>query len=169
MIKIDKPISIDIIEILWDGPYKIQGSDKFKRNSDYGIYQIYGTHNIYGAETLLYIGKAESRTFSSRFAEHKEWVEWEPTPVDIYLGRLGGIDKTLKGNLWEDQIDRAERLLIYYCSPPYNSKGLNEYGKMPSTVVLNYGKRKHLPYEFSNLDERTSFWQKDSKWKLYGE
>ena len=127
MIKINNDKSIDIIEILWTGPFKLADTEEFSDYSDYGIYQIYGTHNIYGAETLLYIGKSDQRTFSTRFAEHKNWVEWEPGSVEVYLGRLGGSDLMPKSkwDMWSDQIDRAERLLIFYCSPPYNSQGLN--------------------------------------------
>jgi hypothetical protein len=74
-----------------------------------------------------------------------------------------------KWDMWSDQIDRAERLLIFYCSPPYNSQGLNDYGKMEPTVVLNYGKSKRLPYELSNLYEFSTFELPDSEWKEYGE
>ena len=47
-----------IIEIGWSGPYDLAQISKLNTNSDYGLYQIYGTHNIFGANTLLYIGKA---------------------------------------------------------------------------------------------------------------
>ena len=169
MIRTDNIGTIEIIEIRWDGPFKIDNMGE-KRNEDYdfGIYQIYGTHNIYGAKTLLYIGKAQDRTFAKRFCEHKEWVEWEPTNVDVYIGRLGGSDKMTKSrwDLWSKQIDRAERLLIFHCSPSYNSQGLNDYGEMPPTIVLNYGKSMQLPFEVSNLDEFSSIGKPE--WKEYG-
>ena len=162
--------TIDIIEIYWKGPFKITKIGE-KRNKDYdsgkGIYQIYGTHNIYGPETLLYIGKTQDRTFAERFSEHKEWVEWEPTGVDVYIGKLGGKDKMTESNWgsWNNQIDRAERLLIFFCSPPYNSQGLNNYGEMDPTIVLNYGKSMRLPFEASNLDDYCAIGK--SGWKEY--
>ena len=169
MIKTDNIGAIEIIEINWSGPFKVDNiSENYNKDYDYGIYQIYGTHNIYGASTLLYIGKAQSRTFSERFADHKEWVEWEPASVDVYLGRLGGIDKMTesKWGLWDNQIERAEKLLIYHCAPSYNSQCLNGYGKMPLTIVLNYGKIMRLPFEVSNLEEFCSI--EEPEWKEYG-
>ena len=168
MIEMDKISTLSIIEAMWEGPYHLKEIKNFKGDSDYGLYQIYGTHNIYGPDTLLYIGKSQKRTCSERFSEHKEWAEYEATSVDIYLGRLGGVDSTPSDRNWEDQIDQAERLLIYYCTPPYNSQGLNKLGKIPTTIVLNYGKRKKLPHEFSNIDELSSYWKNESNWKLYG-
>ncbi|WP_078183723.1 hypothetical protein [Bacillus wiedmannii] len=46
-----------LIQILWDGPYNITDLVKLKNEeTDYGIYQIYGNHPIYGNDVLLYIG-----------------------------------------------------------------------------------------------------------------
>jgi hypothetical protein len=169
MIKTDAIGTIEIIEINWEGPFKITSiGEKCNEDYDYGIYQVYGTHNVYGPKTLLYIGKAQDRTFAKRFSEHKEWIEWEPASIEIYIGRLGGNDKMTesKWDWWSNQIDRAERLLIFYCSPPYNSKGLNHYGEMDPTIVLNYGKSMRLPFEASNLDNFCSIGTPE--WTEYG-
>lgn len=57
-----------------------------------------------------------------------------------------------KWSQWNDQIDRAERLLIFFCSPPYNSKWLKGHGDMPRpTVVLNFMRKHRLPVEVSTL------------------
>ena len=49
------------IEIWWQGPFAIEDVKKFNSlRSDFGVYQIYGTHNIMGPNTLLYIGKADT-------------------------------------------------------------------------------------------------------------
>jgi len=56
-----------IIHIQWEGPYSYQEIKDLKNeNNDYGIYQIYGGHPIYGSGALLYIGKAQLQTFGIR-------------------------------------------------------------------------------------------------------
>src|SRR5699024_6467310 len=83
----------DIIAIMWAGPYKMgEISSGFKDSSDYGIYQIYATHNVYGPDALLYIGKAQDNSFGERIPAHK-WTEWEASDVEVYLGRIAGFDE----------------------------------------------------------------------------
>jgi hypothetical protein len=147
---------IDIIAVIWDGPYKIEDISAKNHDSwDYGVYQVYGTHNIYGPDTLLYIGKTQDTKFGERIPANQEWVNWDSSDVDIYLGRIAGIDQMTedKWNEWDSKIDRAERLLIYYCSPPYNGENLQSYGDMQDTIVLNYKARKRLPVEVSTAYE----------------
>ncbi len=81
---------LDISEIEWDGPFVKESIEKLNNPWDYGIYQIYGTHPIFGSDSLLYMGKAEENSFAERIPAHLEWVEWESTPVQVYIGRLGG-------------------------------------------------------------------------------
>ncbi|HDR7669617.1 TPA: hypothetical protein QCX97_003504 [Bacillus wiedmannii] len=46
-----------LIQILWHGPYSITDLVKLKNEEiDYGIYQSYGNHPVYGNDVLLYIG-----------------------------------------------------------------------------------------------------------------
>lgn len=75
----------NIIE--WEGPFSAQtiindftdaGNHPYYEGNDYGLYQIYGRHILYGSDALLYIGKATKRSFSVRFAEHME---------DLYYSR----------------------------------------------------------------------------------
>jgi hypothetical protein len=61
------------IEINWQGPLKIEETEKLNTNIDFGIYQIYGTHNIFGPNSLLYIGKACDQYFSTRLLQHKQY------------------------------------------------------------------------------------------------
>ena len=57
----------EIIHIDWDGPYRIEEINELNdEKKDYGIYQIYGTHPVYGSNVLLYIGKADQQTFGAR-------------------------------------------------------------------------------------------------------
>ena len=148
---------VEIIAIFWDGPYKVKDvAANNHSDSDYGIYQVYGTHNVHGPDALLYIGKAQENKFGERIPAHQEWMDWEPSDVDIYLGRVAGIDTMTEENFkeWDSKIDRVERLLIYYSSPPYNSRNIQSYGDMKDTIVLNYKARKRLPIEVSTIYER---------------
>ena len=51
---------MNVIEIEWEGPISVNDTIKLINDNDYGIYQIYGTHPVFGSNTLLYIGKASS-------------------------------------------------------------------------------------------------------------
>jgi len=63
-------MSVKIINIWWGEPILLKDLESGKvgnnTDEDYGIYQIYGTHPIYGNDTLLYIGKASQQTFARR-------------------------------------------------------------------------------------------------------
>lgn len=64
-----------IIHIEWDGPFKLdQLSELNNTDIDFGIYQIYGSHPIYGADVLLYIGKADRQTFSKGFLKKNGYI-----------------------------------------------------------------------------------------------
>lgn len=159
---------LNIIEIEWDGPYVMDEIiEKMDGDTDYGVYQIYGTHNINGPNTLLYIGKVEEQTFSQRFKQHEDWLSWEPSELQVYVGRIGGI-KQPDDEDWVQAIADAERLLIYYCAPPYNSSNINKYGDIESTIILNHGKKNALPLEVSTLYEESDYVQSDD-WEPYAD
>jgi hypothetical protein len=160
-----------VIELSWDGPFSIEDAiSTMHRGQDYGVYQLYGTHNVLGPDTLLYIGKAQQRPFGQRIREHRdEWIEWEPSVVNVYLGRIGAtaIMTRERWSEWEEQIDRVERLLIFFCAPPYNSAGLKRLPDLPPTVLLNHRRRHRLPLEVSTYLISTSIGS--TAWKVYGE
>ncbi|WP_109830118.1 hypothetical protein [Reichenbachiella versicolor] len=158
--------NIKIIEVIWDGPLKIGDIESLNKSSDYGIYQIYGHHEVYGSDSLLYLGKAQERLFSTRLMEHRNnWFEWESSELNIYVGRLGGVEKTRKKN-WSSDIAEAERLLIHYCTPAYNSSNIQNLNMEKDIVILNYGKKKSLPYSVTSLYHNSQFWEENS-WKVY--
>jgi hypothetical protein len=78
------------IEMYWEGPFTLKEVLE-KRNPavDYGLYQIYGNHEIHGPQSLLYIGMANELTFAARFDSHKNWLVFESQQADIYLGYFG--------------------------------------------------------------------------------
>lgn len=67
---------------------------------------------------------------------------------------------------WGSEIDIAERLLIYFSSPPYNSKNIKSYGEFGDrdVIVINYKKRHRLPIEVSTCYENLV---KNLQWKVY--
>jgi hypothetical protein len=164
-----EPKLCEIIEIKWEGPFTLEDVKKLNSKTDYGLYQIYGTHNIFGPESLLYIGKSERRRFGLRFYEHEDWIGSEYSEIKIFVGRLGDINNSITDNEWERQIDLAEKLLIYHCKPPYNSKNLNQYPQSEKNyIVLNFNKFNRLPLEVSTLREKSNCWVSNN-WKPYEE
>ena len=80
------------VTIEWEGSFCLDYViDHLNGKDDYGLYQIYGTHIVYGANSLLYIGKAEGLTFSQRFSQHREWLSEEES-VSIRIGRVASED-----------------------------------------------------------------------------
>ncbi len=64
------------VRVEWQGTFSIEEvlilNDE---NDDYGLYQIYGCHVIFGSDSLLYIGMARDQTFGQRLGQHDaEWL-----------------------------------------------------------------------------------------------
>ena len=141
------------IHIDWTGPHTYDHAAQLRNSeNDYGIYQIYGTHPLYGADVLLYIGKADQQTFGVRLSQEA----WRATNSDssglsVYVGRLGGYGVTPSNEEWSRQIAFAERMLIVAHWPAGNSSGLNvSLGKeYHDTHVLNWGCYRNLLPEVS--------------------
>jgi len=130
----------NFIHIKWSGPHTLADISSFNGEEDYGIYQVYGAHHVYGIDTLLYIGRAEKQTFSTRFTQH-HWcsVNHDAGRLQVYLGRLCD-DKIPTIEAWERNIRLAERLLIYAHKPAENSqKEIAAFDEELSNVhVLNW-------------------------------
>lgn len=146
------------IEVKWEGPFTIE-EIKEKRNygRDHGLYQIYGTHPIFGPKSLVYIGKTDEGTFGTRIPQHDDYVDWEYPEYEFYIGRLGSTGN-VNYDEWSSQIDFAERILINYCSPPYNSKNIQHHGIIEDTqiLVVNFGKRYRLPPIISTIGQEST-------------
>jgi hypothetical protein len=64
------------IHIERDGPYRISYDPRrldhvseLRDSTNYGVYQIYGGHPVYGNSALLYIGMAEAQGFGKRIVQ----------------------------------------------------------------------------------------------------
>lgn len=146
---------IDVIDVVWEGPHTYEEVVRQKTTKvDHGLYQIYGVHPVLGPEALLYVGQAESQTFGVRISQHyEEWIKWEPSVLSFYLGRLSGLDLMTEARWpeWNEMIDRAEKLAIFFCAPAYNAQGIRALKTFGPTLVLNHGRHHRLLTEFSNL------------------
>lgn len=140
------------IHVQWEGPFSYDEALKLKDKSDFGVYQIYGAHPVYGSEVLLYLGKAVQQTFGKRLSqEFWNYHNQDSARVAVYVGRLSGYDGTPDDDTWSNQISMVERLLIYSHWPAGNSSGLNvEFGEdLHDVHVLNWGKYRDLLPEVS--------------------
>src|SRR5262245_54679337 len=61
-----------LLRIEWEGPLPVDTVLSRGGDDDYGLYQIYAHHLVFGAGALVYIGKAQEQTFAVRFAQHWE-------------------------------------------------------------------------------------------------
>lgn len=139
------------IHIYWEGPFTIEGLSNLQDSTrDYGIYQIYGGHPVYGSMVLLYIGKAERQTFGVRIAQENWFVNRNAGALKIYVGRLAGSEQ-ISDEEWAQEIALAEKLLIYSHSPACNIQfiSLSNDLDLEDVHVLNWGSHCDLMAEVS--------------------
>jgi len=119
-------------------------------DEDYGLYQVYAQHVVFGPGSLVYVGKAVDQSFGRRFQQHQRWLADE-NGVSIRVGRLNPADHA-SGDEWDDWkkcVSYIESLTIYWHSPPYNSKSIQSYVGDP-LWVQNWGDRGGLLPEYSS-------------------
>jgi hypothetical protein len=148
-----------IIHIEWDGPYsQVQLPTLTDRESDYGVYQIYGGHPVYGSSVLLYIGKADIQTFGKRIAQENWHFNRDADALQIYVGRLAG-DKTPSDAQWSREIDLAEKLLIYAHATAVNAKSIVSIPDeaLRDVHILNWGNHRDLMPEVSGARWTTKY------------
>ena len=155
-----------ILHVTWEGPLSLsQALSLNDVSKDFGLYQVYGAHPVYGPGALLYIGRAEKRTFGARFLEHLPWVtaNQDSDTVQIYAGRLSTFDTTPNNEEWERQIREVESLLIFAHGPAANSSGLNSVftAEYDDIHVLNWGNFRALLPEVSGARYAKHYWNRE--------
>ena len=140
-----------VIHIEWDGPHRLDAVRSLTGSADYGVYQVYGGHPVYGNTSLLYIGLAAAQHFGERIPQESQWLDnRDAGRVEVYVGRIAG-SKTPDDMTWDRQIRLAERLLIYAHSPPMNTQ--KNLGKLETELrlvrVLNWARHRDLLPEVS--------------------
>lgn len=114
------------LRIEWEGPLVVSEAMRATSAGDYGVYQIYARHVVFGAGALVYVGRADDQTFGARLRQHRKgWLRFE-TEVEVRLGRLHKQDYS-GDREWSALIKDAEALTTYWHTPPYNSKNIVEY------------------------------------------
>ena len=95
------PQQLRLVRVDWTGPLTYQEVIELNsQENDFGIYQICAYHNVFGPQSLIYVGKAQQRPFAVRFSEH--WQDWlkSQREIKIYVGRMFREDFT-SGDDWE--------------------------------------------------------------------
>ncbi|RSK44987.1 hypothetical protein [Bacillus canaveralius] len=144
---------IKLIQIDWRGPFTLDELNLLNDDShDYGIYQVYGKHLVYGKDVLLYIGKADQQTIGKRVSQENWWDINDSQHLKVYAGRLAG-ESTPDEEIWSKEIDLAEKLLINVHKPAYNSKSLSliSDAALQDIHILNWGDHRDLLPEISGL------------------
>ena len=143
-----------IIHLQWDGPFTLEQTLKMNNDYDYGVYQVYGSHPIYGSDVILYIGRARDQTFSSRIGQEEWRYNQDAQNVRYYVGRLAG-EQTPEDDELGHQIDMVEALLIHSHWPAGNAQYIKSLGANATDLthihILNWGHRRDLLSEVSGL------------------
>lgn len=167
------------IRIEWEGPYSLEDigysetKDKVNYklakaklndiNKDFGVYQVYGHHPVYGKDVLLYIGQAAKQTFAERLSQEAWEYNQDYKNIKFYIGRLFAKKQPSLKKEWNNMIDIAEKILIYSHEPARNSSNILTISRDESKLkefenvrVLNYDSYRSLMPEVSG-----ELWIKD--------
>ena len=149
------------INLHWKGSHSLDEVRVMDEAADYGVYQIYSAHPVYGADALVYIGKANGETFGSRFRQpdynwsgERDGWENNEAGIRIHTGRIHVTERERPptNRRWETWIDQAEYLLICAHSPAWNAKYVRSLPASPrydDVHVLNWGQYGRLLPEVS--------------------
>lgn len=126
--------------VKWEGPFTIEKVLEMGEADDFGVCQIYGRHQVFGPDCLLYIGMTVE-TFSDRLQTHcAQWLLVKGTPwyqnrsdVSIRTGRLWLNPVPYRENL--DILKDVERFEIFCHYPPFNSSNVSSYNEQPLSVL----------------------------------
>lgn len=158
------------IHVQWSGPYTYDVACALRNdNEDFGVYQIYGSHPVYGSDVLLYIGKAERQTFGVRLSQESwNFHNQDSSKLMVYVGRLAGYSGCPDDDDWAREISLVERLLIYSHWPAGNSSGLNvSFGENLYPIhILNWGQYRDLLPEVSGSRYSTQY-DSEENYKVY--
>lgn len=150
--------AVPIIDVYWEGPFTPEKIDSKLRRDGHCLYQVYGSHPVYGTDSLLYIGKTEEQGVQTRIGQHK-WIKNQVSDCKIYIASCdvftswGNRDK--QGSYGKYQpvgghlpsIDNIESLLIFAHQPSYNSKSLKSthFAGKPFRLFNSYRRASLMP------------------------
>jgi hypothetical protein len=145
-----------LYEVFWYGPYDCDKENACANDPGNVLYQLYGSHHLYGRDVLLYIGRT-GRTALERILEHEEWIQDEYDKMTVRYGSIGEFDGWKN---WEKKkrpyasplgsiVEAIEALLIYANQPAYNSRNKANAEIAKGVRIFNSGKLGHLLPEVS--------------------
>ena len=140
-------LKLNHVRVDWTGPFLPDEALASADAHGVGLYQIYGRHLVFGADSLLYVGATpKGGPVEQRLRSHTSWFGDEQE-VEIHVGRIilpakSGDDCSL--------IAQVERLTIWYHAPPYNSAHIQNHGVTSPLFVQNVGNHRALLPEYSN-------------------
>lgn len=149
-----------IYDVYWQGPFAWSDRSRIEQLRDPGsvIYALQGTHQLYGRDALLYIGKTET-TVAARLEQHADSIEDEYDAVSIRVASIGEFANWDKYESWSVAeahprpsspiIDGVEALLIYAHQPAYNNRGKGGLAAARGIRIYNTGKSGHVLPEMS--------------------
>ena len=147
------------VNLVWSGPHTPEEALVLQGPPDYGIYQLYVTHPVYGPDALVYIGLANNSTFGERLSSHNIVAighDWEDNGVSIrvHTGRFHLVENETppSDDDWGELIAQVEYLLICAHSPAWNAQYVRNPPSDPlyhGLHVLNWGQYGRLLLEVS--------------------
>ncbi|MCM3257028.1 hypothetical protein M3664_04435 [Paenibacillus lautus] len=140
------------VDMDWEGPFKLDELNRVDNNlKDYGIYQIYGFHPVYGSNVLMYIGLAARQTFCQRIKQEGWEANKDYKNIEVYVGRLCG--ETPSDEEWETLIARVEKLLIFSHTPASNQSNIGSvpFEDLKDLHIINWGSHRSLASEVTGL------------------
>jgi len=164
----------EIYEIHWEGPFSKDEIDEYldaKQNGELAqnlkkywvLYAAYGSHQLYGNDVFLYLGKTK-RGINKRLFEHGEWfnegrygeskyfvasicsfITWSDSPAtDDYAQN----ERFLIGE--DKRVELIEKLMIYALSPAWNTRERKTPPLACRNIrIFNNGALGRLPHEIS--------------------
>lgn len=142
-----------LIHVEWEGPISLEDAKGLTGGKDYGLYQIYGCHTVYGSDVLLYIGKAVDQPFGTRLKQESDWTyNQDVQRISVYVGRIiTSTPADIKRPEWAEWVGAAEEVCIYAHAPACNSRNIQSINcaKLSPFHVLNWGSFRDLLPEVS--------------------
>ena len=164
-----------IIHVQWDGPYDYEEAEGLNnKNYDYGVYQVYGSHPVYGSDVLVYI--------DWQTTGHSVRDLGTETILRLFvLGKTAGTSVTMlvawraarfrTTKLGPKRFSIVEKLLIYSHRPAANSQNIRSIPgatELEDVHILNWGNRRDLLYEVSGRT-MTSRYDDIKRYRCYGD
>jgi hypothetical protein len=140
-----------IVYIEWKGPFSLCEMKGFNAENDHGLYQIYGSHPVYGSSVLLFIGRTGTLSFGKTIY-NEGWHHYDNAEgLQVYLGTLLSneeISRAERGRL----IEKSYKILVYAHSPAYNAEYINTFHndrELHALQIINWKNYRDLLPEVS--------------------